>query len=234
MPSYKDFKSDITADDSGQISGYFSTYDREPDAYGDIIAPGAFADTIKAREESGHPFPLCWNHDLDQIIGVVDSIEDTEKGPHMVASFFDTELAQEKREIVKSGCVFQFSFAYDVLDAAPVTIEDGTKANELRKLDLFEVSIVPIPANQHAVMTEIKAETADIKAGRRNSAADAQTIQDAIDLLQSLIAAVDGEVDEEEAKDSSEVNAKAEEPSENNAKAQKLLELIDLIEREDS
>ena len=79
-------------DDAGTISGYFSTYDRIPDSYGDVVAPGAFTDTIKAREESGHKFPLCWNHDLNQIIGQVDSIEDTEKGPLMTASFFNTPL----------------------------------------------------------------------------------------------------------------------------------------------
>ena len=106
---YKNFE--LKSDEAGTISGYFSTYDRIPDSYGDIIAPGAFTETIKAREESGHKFPLCWNHDLDQIIGQVDSIEDTEKGPLMTASFFNTQLAQEKREIVKSGVVFQFSFA---------------------------------------------------------------------------------------------------------------------------
>ena len=128
---YKSFE--LKADeDTGKISGYFATYDRIPDSYGDVIAPGAFTETIKAREESGHPFPLCWNHDLDQIIGKVDSVEDTEIGPLMTASFFDTPLAQEKRAIVQSGCVFQFSFAYDVLDAEEVTLEDGTKANELR------------------------------------------------------------------------------------------------------
>ena len=38
------------AEDSGSISGYFSTYDRIPDSYGDVIAPGAFTETIKARE----------------------------------------------------------------------------------------------------------------------------------------------------------------------------------------
>jgi hypothetical protein len=166
--------------DAGTISGYFSTYDRKPDSYGDIIAPGAFTETIKAREESGHPFPLCWNHDLDQIIGKVDSIEDTEKGPLMTASFFNTQLAQEKREIVKSGVVYQFSFAYDILDAEIVTLEDGTKAQELRKLDLFEVSIVPIPANP-------RAEVTDIKAGRRNSKSDEQAIRQAITLLQGVL-----------------------------------------------
>lgn len=160
---YKSF--DIKADEgAGTISGYFSTYDPIPDSYGDVVAPGAFTETIKAREETGHPFPLCWNHDLDQIIGKVDSIEDTEKGPLMTASFFDTPLAQEKREIVKSGVVYQFSFAYDVEEAGPVKLEDGTKANELRKLNLYEVSVVPIPANQNAVMTEVKAEEVEEKA----------------------------------------------------------------------
>ena len=154
---YKSF--DIKADENaGTITGYFSTYDPIPDSYGDIVAPGAFAETIKAREETGHPFPLCWNHDLDQIIGKVDSIEDTEKGPLMTASFFDTPLAQEKRAIVQSGVVYQFSFAYDIEEAGPVKLEDGTKVNELRKLNLYEVSVVPIPANQNAVVTDVKAE----------------------------------------------------------------------------
>ena len=156
---YKEFalrkEADGEGNDTGTISGYFSTYDRIPDSYGDVVAPGAFTDTIKAREESGHKFPLCWNHDLDQIIGQVDTIEDTEKGPLMTASFFNTPLAQEKREIVKSGVVYQFSFAYDVREAAQVTLEDGTKANELQKLDLFEVSIVPVPANPRAEVTDI-------------------------------------------------------------------------------
>ena len=206
----------------GTITGYFSTYDRIPDSYGDVIAPGAFTDTIKAREESGHPFPLCWNHDLDQIIGKVDSIEDTDKGPLMTASFFDTPLAQEKREIVKSGVVYQFSFAYDVKEAGMVTLEDGTKANELRELDLFEVSIVPIPANQNAVMTEIKSEEPEIKAGRRNSAKDADVINQIINLAKSLL---DSE-EEPDGEDEPEVNAAAEEQKASNPAAEKLLKRI--------
>ena len=200
---YKNFllKSDGEA---GTISGYFSTYDREPDSYGDIIAPGAFTDTIKAREATGHPFPLCWNHDLNQIIGKVDSIEDTEKGPLMTASFFDTPLAQEKRAIVKSGVVYQFSFAYDVKDAAQVELEDGTKVNELRKLDLFEVSIVPIPANQNATVT-------DVKAGRRNSKADEDKIKEAIKLLQEVLGEIEQE-DSDDGEDDPDANAKAEDP----------------------
>lgn len=221
---YKSFE--LKADEAGKISGYFSTYDRIPDSYGDIIAPGAFANTIAARKESGHPFPLCWNHDLDQIIGTVDpeDIKDTEKGPLMTASFFNTPLAQEKREIVKSGAVYQFSFAYDVKGWAPVELEDGTKANELREIELFEISIVPIPANQNAVMTEVKA-------GRRNSKKDADVINQIITLAKSLL---DGEDEEavEPGEDEPKANAAAEEPKESNPEKDRLLEYIKAMEKE--
>lgn len=218
---YKDFalrkSADDTEKDTGTISGYFSTYDRIPDSYGDVIAPGAFTDTIKAREESGHPFPLCWNHDLDQIIGKVDSIEDTEKGPLMTASFFDTPLAQEKREIVKSGVVYQFSFAYDVQGWERPTAEEERAGimNVLTKLDLFEVSIVPIPANQNAVMTEIKA-------GRRNSKKDEDAIKQAIALLQGVLDADDPDDGEDEAK----ANTAVEEPEQSNPRKDNLLAYI--------
>jgi hypothetical protein len=215
---YKEFALIKSTEDdeknAGTISGYFSTYDRIPDAYGDVIAPGAFTETIKKREESGHPFPLCWNHDLNQIIGKVDSIEDDEKGPLMTASFFNTPLAQEKRELVKSGVVYQFSFAYDVLEAGPTELKDGIKAYELKKLDLFEVSIVPIPANQNAVMT-------DIKSGRRNSKADEDKIKQAISLLKSVL-----EADDPDGEDDDEANALAEEQKRRNQEKERLLEYI--------
>ena len=218
---YKEFPMQKSEGDAGTISGYFSTYDRIPDSYGDVIAKGAFTETIAKRKESGHPFPLCWNHDLNMIIGSVDpdDIEDTDKGPLMTASFFNSELAQEKREIVKSGVVYQFSFAYDVLDAGPTELEDGTKANELRKLDLFEVSIVPIPANPNAIMT-------DVKAGKRNSKKDEDAIRQAISLLQSVL---DTE-ESDDGEDESEANGAPEEQKTSNPAKATLLEYIKNME----
>lgn len=205
--------------DTGTISGYFSTYDRIPDSYGDVIAPGAFTETIKKREESGHPFPLCWNHDPNQIIGKVDAIEDTEKGPLMTASFFDSPLAQEKRNLVKEGVVYQFSFAFDVLDAGPA---EDIKANELRKLDLFEVSVVPIPANQNAVVT-------DIKSGRRNRKSDADILKQIRSLVDQLLEDEDEDIEADDSakdqpKDNAEIEAK--DQTVDNARRQKLLDAI--------
>ena len=221
---YKEFPMQKSEGDAGTISGYFSTYDRIPDSYGDVIAKGAFTETIQKRKESGHPFPLCWNHDMNLIIGSVDpdNIKDTEKGPLMTASFFNTPLAQEKREIVKSGVVYQFSFAYDTLEAGPVELENGVKANELRKLDLFEVSIVPIPANQNAVMT-------DVKAGKRNSKKDADAIREAITLLQGVLGELE-DTEPEDGEDDAKANAAAKEPEQSNPAKVKLLEYIKNME----
>lgn len=218
---YKEFPMQKSEGDAGTISGYFSTYDRIPDSYGDVIAKGAFTETIQKRKESRHPFPLCWNHDLNQIVGSIDpeDIIDDDHGPHMDASFFNTPLAQEKREIVKSGVVYQFSFAYDVLEAGPVELENGVKANELRKLDLFEISIVPIPANQNAVMT-------DVKAGRRNSKSDEDKIRQAISLLQSVL----DDEDSGDGEDEPEANEASEEQKASNPEKEDLLAYIKNME----
>lgn len=224
---YKEFalckSTEDTEKDTGTITGYFSTYDRIPDSYGDVIAPGAFTETIKKREESGHPFPLCWNHDLNQIIGKVDAIEDTEKGPLMTASFFDSPLAQEKRNLVKEGVVYQFSFAYDVLEAGPTELEDGVKAYELKKLDLFEVSIVPIPANQNAVMT-------DVKSGRRNSKSDTDKLEQAISLIRDVLGQLEDADDPEDGEDDAKANTAVEELEQSNPKKDNLLAYIKSME----
>ena len=118
---------EMKANENGVIEGYFSTYDKTPDSYGDIIEPGAFTETFKRRKESGHPFPLCFNHDFSAIIGAVDSVEDTEKGPFISAHFLDTQLAQDVRKMLQSGAVYQFSFAYDVLGNIETVKEGSTQ-----------------------------------------------------------------------------------------------------------
>ena len=224
---YKSFE--LKANEAGSISGFFSTYDKEPDSYGDIIDPGAFTETLKKREESGHPFPLCWNHDFSAVIGAVDSVKDTEKGPFIEAHFLDTQLAQDVRKMLQSGAVYQFSFAYDVLGNRAPTQEEQEKGitNVLTKVDVFEISVVTVPANQNAVATEVKA-------GRRNNKSDEATIKEIIKLAQSLLETKEEPEDttaEDEAKSAEptvETNAAAEESTtaENAKRAEDLLAKI--------
>jgi len=39
--NYKKFTAKVD-EETGKIAGFFSTYDKTPDSYGDIIEPGAF------------------------------------------------------------------------------------------------------------------------------------------------------------------------------------------------
>lgn len=229
---YKSFE--MKAADNGSIDGYFSTYDKTPDSYGDIIEPGAFTETIKKREESGHPFPLCFNHDFSAIIGAVESVKDTEKGPFIKANFLDTQLAQDVRKMLQSGAIYQFSFAYDVLGARKPTAEEEKEGivNVLTELEVFEISVVTVPANQNAVATEVKSVEPETKQGRRNSRKDAEVIKQIRDLAQSLL---DDEGEDTPAEDEAksaeptvQVNEASEEPqtAENAKRAEELLEKI--------
>lgn len=228
--------SNIKADEVGKVAGFFSTYDKTPDSYGDIIEPGAFTKTFEKRKATGHPFPLCFNHDFDKVIGSVDSIEDTDKGPYIEATFLDTDLAQDVRKMLKSESIYQFSFAYNVLKRRDPDDEEKKAGvtNVLQEIELFEVSIVTVPANQNAVVTEVKGVEPETKAGRRNSRKDADVINQIIDLAKSLLDEPEDTNTEEEAKSAeptAQVNEASEEPTtaENAKRADALLEKINSI-----
>ena len=233
------FKSiELKADEVGKVAGFFSTSDKTPDSYGDIIEPGAFTKTIADRKATGHPFPLCFNHDFDKVIGRVESIEDKDVGPYIEATFLETQLAQDVRTMLKSEAIYQFSFAYDVLKRRDPTDEEKAAGvmNVLQEVELFEVSIVTVPANSHAVVTEVKSVEPETKQGKRNSRKDADVINQIIELAKSLLDEPDDTTEPEENSEKAqpEVNEKSEElTGEGNSKrAKALLETIKSFKKE--
>lgn len=73
---FKDFTAKATNNGGfGRFIGYAATFDRKPDTYGDVIAKGAFAGTIRARgglnpprarvlrPQHGRPRPLDYQSD---------------------------------------------------------------------------------------------------------------------------------------------------------------------------
>lgn len=219
----------VIENENGTLEGYASTWIRKPDSYGDVVKQGAFAKCIARLKEEGKTIPLIWSHQLDNLksyIGQVDVLEEDNKGLHFIASFNDSADAQKVRQMYKDGVLSKFSFAYDILDEGPVVLEDGTKANELRELDIFEVSCVLVPANSDASVI-------DVKAGKRNSRKDEQTIRDAIALLQELLGEVEEIIESDEASTTENLAednaAQAKDQSEINAKKAELLDLINKI-----
>ena len=227
MKLTKEFAVQFKDEGNGYIEGYASTWIREPDSYGDIVKEGAFKRSLAERWNGGKGIPFLWAHKMDDLgayIGTADAEED-DKGLFFRAYFNDSAEAQKVRGLYKAGALKKFSFAYDVLDAGEVKLEDGRKANELRELDLYEISAVLVPANDDAGVVDVKA--------RATESADTDAIKQAINLLEGLLAKSDEQVDEPEGEEpKAEANAAAEEPTEEvNPKKERLLEYINNISK---
>ena len=220
---FKDFTAKATDEGgNGGFVGYAATFDREPDAYGDVIAKGAFADTLKAWADSGRPVPVLYGHNMDDPdynIGTAELVED-ERGLKTTASFDGSPKAQRVRELLAEGRLSKMSFAYDIRDEAPVELEDGTKANELRSLDLFEVSVVLVPANGHAEVIESKA--------RKDGDGGGATLDDVIAVLNDIrdgVRAIAGKADDN-GDDADEGGSEEPGTANDNAKSRELIARI--------
>lgn len=145
--------------EQGLFTAYASTFTRTPDSYGDVVAPGAFKDSLEEWAASGNVIPVLWGHDFSDpyknIGSVVEAFED-EHGLKVTGQLdMDNPLAQQVYRLLKAKRVSQMSFAFDVLDSVLIQ-EDGEQKHELRKLKLYEVSIVPVGANQDTEILEVK------------------------------------------------------------------------------
>ena len=135
-----------TITDVGEFTALAATYD--VDRQGDAIQPGAFARTIQAWRQSGKNVPLHWNHsgDAGDIIGYVDpnSMRETAAGLQVSGKvdLADSPVAREAWRSMRNNSM-SLSFGYRVDKSHP--LPDGVKA--LDEIDLFEISIVPIPAS---------------------------------------------------------------------------------------
>ncbi|HLL68819.1 MAG TPA: HK97 family phage prohead protease [Micromonosporaceae bacterium] len=174
------------------------------DSYGDVVVHGAFTDTIAEWKASGDRLPVLWSHRMDDPnfnIGAVLDIAELEPGdprlagaadPHVAANgglwvhgVIDTgpdasPIAVQAQRLLKARRVTQFSYAYDIVDAGPATV-DGVDAYELRKLKLYEVSPTQVGANE---LTELLAAKAAGVNGDSN-------IRGVVDLLTTYLASLD-------------------------------------------
>lgn len=148
----------------GEFEAYASVFGNK-DSYGDIVMPGAFAESLDEWKESGFPIPLLFGHNMsdpDFNIGEVLEAKEDEHGL-FTRNLLDLEnpKAVQTYRLIKGRRINQMSFAYDVLEGGEGERqrEDGSKEYyyELRKLKLYEVSVVPIGANQETEITAVKA-----------------------------------------------------------------------------
>lgn len=182
----------------GEFIVYPSTFTREPDSYGDVVAKGAFARGIAHRKENGIILPGLFGHRMDDpdfyVASAIDESED-DHGWRIHGAFdLDSPKGPQTYRLVKSGRLRELSFAFDTLSEGQVDLGGGRKANELRDLDVFEFSFVPVGANRDtsvvAVKSAVDALAATVKAGRVLSAKNESTLRDAATAMEAALASI--------------------------------------------
>jgi uncharacterized protein len=143
-------------EDSGRFSGYASVFG-VLDAYREIVAAGAFINSIKAITDSGRPLPCLWQHLSSAPIGGYDKLEEDEKGL-FVEGFLLTEHIEKAREthaLMKRGIVSGLSIGYYVIEDS---FNEKDRVRTLKEVELVEVSVVTFPANPDARVDSLKSK----------------------------------------------------------------------------
>lgn len=153
--------------EEGQFEGYAAVFGNK-DSYGDVIVPGAFADTLaEDYGVDGKGVPTYWCHDFKdpfKNLGATLWAKEDSRGLRVrVQLDLDTQNAKQTLKLLKEGRVNQMSFGYSVLEGAFVESEEHGFYYEIRKVKLHEVSVVPIGANQETEILAAKSADGSYK-----------------------------------------------------------------------
>lgn len=151
----RDFDLDVKAAADGRFSGYGSVFGNV-DSYNEIVAPNAFAESLAARSR---PLPVLWQHKTDSPIGVYDVVREDAKGLYVEGRLLvkDVALAREAHALMRENAVSGLSIGYWTRESS---YDEKTGVRTLTKLDLEEVSIVTMPANDDARIDAVKLKLA--------------------------------------------------------------------------
>lgn len=207
-------KDNLTA---GQFTGYASVFGNV-DSVGDKIVKGAFSESLKDFGDGGAGIPCYWCHETsDPEMNLGSTLEATEDEHGLFVKVqldLDNPKAAYAYKLLKEQRVRQMSFAYQVTDG-----ENKKDCFEITGCKIFEVSIVPVGANQATSIESVKALQDDETAPSSDEATedtsededdtsetdltgDLETLEDQlakiVDLVATMIEKTQGDQDPEE------------------------------------
>ena len=139
----------------GTFEGYASVFNNI-DSHHDRVHPGAFKTSIKSRDK---PVQLLWQHQWSQPIGVITSLFEDARGLYVKAKLLlDVAQAREAYSLMKAGVVRGLSIGYSVKRSRR---NPDSGVRELLDLNLWEISLVTMPANEAAQVTVVKSRITD-------------------------------------------------------------------------
>ncbi len=148
------------AADSGLFSGYGSVFGNV-DSYNEVVAPGAFLESLAETKGKGRTIPVLWQHRSGEPIGAwdIDSLKEDDHGLIGDGQLWldDAPYAKIALRGMQSKSITGLSIGYYVRESS---FDEKTRIRTLTKLDLVEISIVTTPANDDARVDSIKARIA--------------------------------------------------------------------------
>ena len=140
-------------DGSVNIRGLAST--NSMDRVGDVINHDAWTKSGGLENFEKNPI-ILFNHDYNKPIGRATSMEVNTDGLELGAKI--SKSAGEIKDLIKDGVLGAFSVGFRVKDAVYNEETDGL---EIKDAELFEVSVVSVPANQTAMFSLAKSFDSD-------------------------------------------------------------------------
>lgn len=142
----------------GTFAGYASVFD-VVDSQRDAVIRGAFKASLEARTQA---LQLLWQHQWESPIGSVESIFEDARGLYIKGKLLmEVAQAREAHALLKAGVIRGLSIGYSVKRAER---DPHTGVRLLKEVDLWEVSIVTLPANEAAQVTVVKSAHTDFAA----------------------------------------------------------------------
>jgi HK97 family phage prohead protease len=139
---------------NGYLEGY-GAVKGNIDSYGDVIRDGAFKN-LEALVGKGFAGK---GHDWTDAIGYVEEAREDEHGLWVKMAFHSTSDAQDVRtkvqERLSAGKAVGLSIGYFTKAASPGKVE-GQDVRFLDEIEVFEVSVVTMPANERATVLSAK------------------------------------------------------------------------------
>ncbi|WP_179165373.1 HK97 family phage prohead protease [Streptomyces sp. M41(2017)] len=191
----------------GQFRALVSVFDNE-DSYGDVVRPGAFAQTLMDWAAKGDNIPVIWSHqwsDPFSHVGHVVEAKETTDGLEVLGQIDDLSgddenpTAKQVYRLLKGRRVTQFSFAYDVPNGGGAWVKDDNHRwggyYELRQVDLHEVGPCLLGVNRETELLAAKAAqvAAGAKAGRVLSQSNYDILTAAYESIGEVLAAASPE-----------------------------------------
>lgn len=141
---------------TGEFEGYGSVFG-VVDSYRDVVDKGAFVESL---EKHGLP-KLLLQHSSWMVGGKYLEVFEDDKGLFVKGQLnLEVQAAREAYSLMKQDAISGLSIGYSVLEE---DMDRETGVTHLKKVRLYEVSIVTFPANESATISAVKAAPASVR-----------------------------------------------------------------------